>query len=263
MMERNFETENIILKGTFGDGELRVCCCLPAKSNGTQVVLLHGVHSSANLSHENKFRTLAGLLTSRGFTPWLVETSRMVHDRLSYGTDAASWIKDAFSDKTFAQEQEDAFIAIRDIARRAKGALLWVWGFSLGGIIAASSAAGILAPHSDGKPAIDRLIVSGTGLYCRKKAEWMLNLPILSTMRDAIAPDLLQKVATDKFIAFRGEHDEIFSKKACMDFLNTIRLPKEAKFFRTVKGADHSLRSRDGRPDPGIMEEMTDFAAGV
>lgn len=262
-MNRNFKTEKITLKGTFGDGELRLCHCIPAIANGTNVILLHGVHSSANLSHQNKFRTLAGLLTARGFAPWLVETTRKVHDRNAYGTDIASWIKYAFSGKTFAQEQEDVFIAVRNIAQHAKDALLWVWGFSLGGITAASSAAGILAPRGDGTPAIDRLIVSGTGLYCRKKMEWMLNLPILSTLRETVASDMLQKIVTNKFIAFRGEHDEIFTKTACMDFLNAIKLPKNAKFFHTVKGADHSLRCRDGKPDPTIMEEMTDFLAGI
>ena len=55
-------SEIIKLKGTFGDGEVFLCRCDPPSFNGVNVVLLHGVHSSANITHHNKFRHLADAL---------------------------------------------------------------------------------------------------------------------------------------------------------------------------------------------------------
>ena len=138
-------SELIKLKGTFGDREVRLCRCDPAAANGVNVVLLHGVHSSANITHHNKFRHLADVLADNGFTSWLVETSRLVRNRHDYGADIAAWVKDAFSGKTFPQEQEDAFTAIREVFRRVKQQRVWLWGFSLGGIIVLSAAAVIPA----------------------------------------------------------------------------------------------------------------------
>lgn len=257
MTETILAHEDITIEGLYGDREVRICRCAPSAPGGADVVLLHGVHSFANLSPQNKFRLLAELLTKEGFTAWLVETSRVSRHR-DEGEDYYRWIENTFGGKTFAQEREDVFRAVREILARNGGKPVWLWGFSLGGIIAASAAGAITLP--DGKTAIDRLIVSGTGLWAYPRAEEeMLRLPILSTLRDTLSPETLLSVKTNRVISFRGEYDEIFPEKSCREFIEKICLPEEKKAFLTIARADHSLRRRDGKSDVSIMKEMVDF----
>ena len=242
-------SEIIKLKGTFGDGEVFLCRCDPPSFNGVNVVWLHGVHSSANITHHNKFRHLADALADNGFTSWLVETSRMVRDRHSYGSDIAAWIRDAFAGKTFAQEQEDAFTAIREVFRRVKRQRVWLWGFSLGGIVALSAAAVM--------PAVEKIILSGTGLVSFPRVEVTIpRMPILSTLRSTLAPDTLSRVKTTGLIAFRGSRDEVFPEASCRELCGAVPLPPEAKSCVPVAGSDHSMRMRDGKPCPQLMDEM-------
>lgn len=245
-------SELIKLKGTFGDREVRLCRCDPAAANGVNVVLLHGVHSSANITHHNKFRHLADVLADNGFTSWLVETSRLVRNRHDYGADIAAWVKDAFSGKTFPQEQEDAFTAIREVFRRVKQQRVWLWGFSLGGIIVLSAAAVI--------PAVEKIVLSGTGLVSYPNVEKHIpTTPILSTLRATLAPDTLPRVKTGGLISFRGSRDEVFPEASCRELIDAVPLPAEAKSFVAVEGSDHSMRTRAGKPCPQIMDEMVAY----
>lgn len=222
--------ENIIIEGTYGDGEVRLCRCLPKLPGGVDVILLHGVHSSANLSPRNKFRHLAALLLEKGFAPWLVETSRKARCR-GESEDVGEWAYRAFRGKTFAQEQEDVFRAVREVIERVARKAVWLWGFSLGGIIAAS-VAGQLAPAADGRPAIERLILSGTGLQAYPDVtKQMLKMPILSTLMDSVSADMLPAVRASGVVSFRGEFDEVFSLKSCLDFIEGIDLPSDRKIF--------------------------------
>lgn len=250
--------ESIILPGTFGDKEVRLCRCAPERLIGIDVILLHGVHSSANMSPSNKFRYLAQLLTAKGCTAWLTETSRKTRCRNEFES-AADWAAEAFGGKTFAQEQEDVLRAIKEVLKRTGMKAAWLWGFSLGGIIAASLT-GQIAPLTDGGPAIDRLIFSGTGLKPYPEVgKGMYKTPILSTLRETLSADTLSRVRANRVISFRGEFDEVFSMKSCLEFIDGIGLPADKKTFRTIRGADHSLRHRNCKADPGIMEEMVDY----
>lgn len=262
-MENIASVENITLKGAFGDRKVLLCRCAPAAPNGANIVLLHGVHSSANLSLTNKFHTLAECLAGAGFSPWLVETSRNVRDRNSYGNDIAGWVRDAFEGKTFPQEQDDAFTALSYVKSAIGDAPIYVWGFSLGGIIALSAAASDKFPRRSGRPfAFDALILGGTGLVSYPEVEeWMLKLPILSTLRAALSPSTVSEVKTGMVLSFRGEHDEVFPRENAIDLLNNIPLDPMKKIFYQVDGADHGLRARNGKNDPSIMREMTDILA--
>ncbi|NLD05971.1 MAG: alpha/beta hydrolase [Synergistaceae bacterium] len=252
--------QEYVFSGAFGDREVRVASCLPKEPNGIQIVLLHGVHSSANMGEHNKFRFLSKLLSDRGYTPWLVETSRKIRNRQDFSNDVPQWIKKAFSGKTFAQEQQDVFTAISDISTATQGKPLWVWGFSLGGIIALSAAAkNIDCRKGDGSRIPERVIVSGTGLVAFKDVEErMMSLPVLSTLRREIASDMLSHVKVKGLISFRGSCDEIFSEKSCLGVLREVNLPEEDKHFFVIEGADHSFRSRYGKADPEIMKELVD-----
>ena len=211
--------------------------------------MLHGVHSSANLSARNKFSHLAHILAERGITPWLCETSRRPVCRDNYAGRLRAWIIDAFGGKTFPDELADCEAAFSHVESQ-KPKALWLWGFSLGGIIALA----IAVSH-----AVDRVILSGTGLVAVPDAEReMIPLPILSTLRENISGDMPGRVKAREVIMFRGSCDEIFSEAACLELLSSINLPKENKKYYVVEGADHSLKMRCGHHDSSIMDEMLD-----
>lgn len=257
MTETVFDHEDIKISGFCGDKEVRLCHCLPVRPNGIDVVLLHGVHSFANLSPHNKFRHLAELLTEKGFTVWLVETSRASR-RIEEGEDHSRWVDKAFAGKTFAQEQDEVFLAIKEVLRRNGEKPIWLWGFSLGGIIAASAAAQITLQND--APAIDRLVVSGTGLHAYPEVEAeMLRMPVLSTLRETLSPDMLSRVKTNGVISFRGEYDEVFPEESCLEFIGGMELPEGKKTFLTIALADHSLNHRNGKTDKSVMKEMVDL----
>ena len=265
-MKKRLEYANIqeyVTSGTFGDKEVRIASCSPKISNGIQIVLLHGVHSSANMGEHNKFRFLSELLSEKGYTPWLVETSRKIRNRHDFSNDVSQWIKKAFSGKTFAQEQQDVFNAICDIRSATQGKPLWVWGFSLGGIIALSAVAkNINCLRPDGSDFTEKVIVSGTGLVAYEDVEArMMSLPVLSTLRSEIKDDMLSHVKLKGLISFRGSCDEIFSEASCIGVLREVSLPAREKHFFVIEGADHSFRSRYGKADPSVMKEMVDGIA--
>ncbi|MDO4952267.1 MAG: hypothetical protein Q4E34_00390 [Synergistaceae bacterium] len=247
------ETELIKLTGSFGDRELRIEKAVPAKANGIQVVFLHGVFSSANLGSANKFRVLAGEMCKRGFTCWLTETSRNIHNRDDF-EDQGEWVRLAFAGKAYAQELSDAMKMVREVIRRTKGQPLWLWGFSLGGISACCCAA---EPDIN----VKRLIVAGTGLYPKKKAEYMFELPILNTLKQDADFDVMKKVRTDSFIAFRGQKDEIFPRKACEKLYDSIKTDRGRKLFCQLPYADHSIRCVNGVVKDRLMSEMAEIAA--
>ena len=256
-MENIASVENITLEGTFGDKKVLVCRCAPNEPNGVNIALMHGVHSSANFHRTNKFRALAECLAGAGFSPWLIETSRKVRNRHDY---AGDWVEDAFGGKTFPQEQEDVFAALRHIIAAVGDAALWIWGFSLGGIIALSAAASDKFARRPGKDyAFDALVLGGTGLVSYPEVEeHMLKLPVLSTLRAVLSPDMVSEIKTGMFISFRGENDEIFPKEQCVKLVDDVPLPADKKYFYPVPGADHGLRVRDGKNDPSVMQEMTE-----
>ncbi|MDD4159763.1 MAG: hypothetical protein PHO18_02330 [Synergistaceae bacterium] len=255
--------QEYLISGTFGDKEVRVVSCLPEEPNGVQVILLHGVHSSANMSEHNKFSLLSKLLSDRGYTPWLVETSRKIRNRQDFSNDVSQWIKKAFSGKTFAQEQQDVFNAICGISSVTPERPIWIWGFSLGGIIAIAAASQNLnCGRAGGSPLPERIIISGTGLRAFEDVEErMMSLPILSTLRSEIAPNMLSLVKAKGLISFRGSCDEIFSEESCRGVLKEVSIPEREKHFFIIEGADHSFRTRNGKADPNIMREMVDHIA--
>ncbi len=264
-MKKIREDSNIteyVVQGTFGDKEVRVTSSLPSESNGVQVVLLHGVHSSANMGENNKFRLLAELLLRKGFTPWLVETSRKVRNRHDYLNDLSLWISKAFEGKTFAQEQKDVFSAVLGISKEMPDRPIWIWGFSLGGIIALSAAAGINRAGLCGSCVPEKIILSGTGLVAYREVEdRMMSLPVLSSLRDGISPDMLSHVKARGLISFRGSRDDIFSEESCLGVLKEVCIPDSEKYYFVIDGADHSFRNRYGKADPGVMKEMVELLA--
>ena len=145
-----------MLPSAFGDTGVRVSRLFPEEPDGTHALLLHGVHSSANLGHRNKFRHLAEILAARGVTPWLCETSRVSVSREECGDQPLAWIEESLRRQNFRRRSTTTALRALDLALAQKPAKLWVWGFSLGGIIAL-----LLACRPDVR--IDRLVLSGTG----------------------------------------------------------------------------------------------------
>lgn len=248
-MDCGFKDEITTLPSAFGDTGVRVSRLFPDSPDGTHALLLHGVHSSANLGHRNKFRHLAEILAARGVTPWLCETGRVSVSREECGDQPLAWIEESFGGKTFGEEHDDCLAAL-NLVLAQKPAKLWIWGFSLGGIIAL-----LLACLPDVHA--DRLILSGTGLTATPEAEsLMMPMPILSTLRSTVAPDMVDRVRAGEVFAFRGTEDAVFTEEACRSLLGSIKIPDERKKFYAIEGADHSLKTRRGKHDPQIMDEM-------
>ena len=253
-MDCGFKDEITVLPSAFGDTGVRVSRLFPDRPDGTHALLLHGVHSSANLGHRNKFRHLAEILAARGITPWLCETSRVSVSREECDEPLA-WIEESFGGKTFGEEHDDCLAALRLVLER-KPAKLWIWGFSLGGIIAL-----LLACRPEVRA--DRLILSGTGLTATPEAESvMMPMPVLSTLRSTVAPDMVDRVRAGEAFAFRGTEDAVFTEEACRSLLSSIKIPEERKKFYAIEGADHSLKTRGGKYDPLIMDEMLSLMDG-
>ena len=249
-MEDNFSREELQLPGTFGNHTVKLSRLFPHEEASCSVLLLHGVHSSANLSRHNKFRHLAELLAESGRMPWLCETSRREAPREAFGDDSFAWIKEAFGGKNFQNELDDCAAALtRKIAEKPES--LWLWGFSLGGLTALTLVSGPDGVHAE------KVIISGTGLVSMPAVERVMPyMPILSTLRQTIDCNRLKNVKTEELISFRGEYDEVFSEEACRELLAETALPAERKKFYTIKGADHSMKIRNNRYDSKLMDEM-------
>lgn len=254
-MDCEYKNGITVLPSPFGDTGVRVSRLFPAAPNGAHALLLHGVHSSANLGHRNKFRHLAEILARRGVTPWLCETSRVAVNREEYGEPLA-WIEEAFGGKTFGEEHDDCLSALRLVLEENPRSL-WIWGFSLGGIIA------LLLARLDGLR-VDRLILSGTALTALPEVEKvMMPMPVLSTLRATVGPDMLDGVRAGEMFSFRGTEDAVFSEEACRSLLGAVKIPESRKKFFAIEGADHSFKMRGGKYDPGIMEEMLSLMDGI
>ncbi len=255
-MDSGFKDEITVLPSAFGASGVRVSRLVPGRPSGTHALLLHGVHSSANLCHRNKFRRLALILAGRGITPWLCETSRNATNREKSGDMPLAWIKESFGGKTFLDEYNDCLAALK-LALAQKPRRLWIWGFSLGGITAL-----LLARLKEIH--VNRLVLAGTALRAVPEAEEkMLPLPVLSTLRSAVAPDMVEEVRADEAFAFRGSQDALFTEEACRSLLASLNIPAAKKKFHSIEGADHSLKTRGGKYDPLIMDEMLSFMEGI
>lgn len=248
-MSCGFKEKITVLPSPFGDTGVRVSRLFPEKPNGTHALLLHGVHSSANLEPRNKFRHLALILAERGITPWLCETSRISVTLEECCNEPLAWIEASFGGKNFGEEHDDCLAALR-LALAETPRKLWLWGFSLGGIIAL-----LLARLRDVR--IDRLILAGTGLFSMPDVlKVLMPMPVLSTLRAFVSEEMVDDVRADEVIAFRGSEDSVFSEEACLSLLAALKIPAARKKFFSIKGADHSLKMRGGKYDPLIMDEM-------
>ena len=249
-MTEKFKSEIIELPGSYGNRKVKLSRLFPETPNGVHVLLLHGVHSSANLSSKNKFSHIAQILAERGYTPWLCETSRRSTDKTEFD-DELSRVLTLFNGKTFGDESSDCAEALKYVALQNPREL-WLWGFSLGGIIAVLLAC-------TGNIPIEKVIVSGSGFSCLPEAAAaMLHLPILSTLFSTIDSSQLDNFRANEIISFHGTEDHIFSEENAIELLEKINLPPEKKRFYSVKDADHSLKVRNGKYDLTIMDEMVD-----
>ncbi len=183
-MKKRLEYANIqeyVTSGTFGDKEVRIASCSPKISNGIQIVLLHGVHSSANMGEHNKFRFLSELLSEKGYTPWLVETSRKIRNRHDFSNDVSQWIKKAFFQERPLGIRSSRMSSTQYVTsgqqRREKP--LWVWGiFSWRDHSPFAVAKNINCLRPDGSDFPEKVIVSGTGLVAYEDVEArMMSLP--------------------------------------------------------------------------------------
>ncbi len=249
--------ENVLsLPGSYGDKQVLLSSLEPDVVNDTYILFFHGVHSSANFSHGNKYRWLAYSFAKLGYTPFLCETSRKTRDIAAFENDSLSWIMSAFEGKTFADELADCKIAFDYVANLAheKSKKMWLCGFSLGGIIAY-----VISTTAN---EIDHLILCGSGAYAFPPVEKIQsNLPItrdLLNVTDSPFSTSHPNFAT----ALWGEFDDIFPKDACEKLFSFVE-PKHTKNFFVINGANHSLKLRNGVLDRSLTKEITDKIVSI
>lgn len=252
-------------KGAFGDGKVLLCSMeRDAEENAPVVVLLHGVHGSANGMRENKYGYLARLMARNGYVAWTVETSRTMRNRELLGRSYTGWAGAAFAGKTFAMEVLDACWAVASIGRRYPRRPMVLWGFSLGGLIAL-----FLAGRGNNVPLPEReeeapapvpirgLVLSGCGDGLRPEGEESLHLPVLDTIWSREELYRAAAAASPEFaLFFYGSRDETFSEESSRRLLNGLSIPEDRKDFQVIPEASHAFRELRGRPSKGALREM-------
>lgn len=246
----------LTLSGSYGDKQVLLSLLEPDVANDTYILFFHGVHSSANFSHGNKYRWLANSFAKLGYTPFLCETSRKTRNIAAFEDDNLSWIMAAFEGKTFEDELNDcktAFGYVANLARKMHKKV-WLCGFSLGGIIAY-----IISTVTND---IDHLILCGSGTYAFPKITQMQNdLPIT---RDLLKTSGVEfRVSHPRFAtALWGEFDNIFPKDACEKLLSFVNATVKKNFF-VIKGANHSLKLRNGIVDRSLTQEIIEHIVEI
>jgi len=260
------------VRGHFGDESVKVCVLKSRKSSmeAPLVTLLHGVHGCADMSTENKYGRLARMLNSMGAVAITIETSRLRRDRETFGDDRESWAWAAFRGKTFADDHADVLEGLCFIHSLYPDKAHWIWGFSLGGIHAVTTAGGrsgtVLKAFKKIVPKPDfpikGIITSGSGDSLRPEAEDSLKLPILDSMPPVkILHEAAGRISAEFFVSFRGSMDETFSEAACRRIVELAPLPEGRKIFQTIEGADHAFRTMYGRSSTQPLEQMTERLA--
>ena len=240
---------------------------LLGREKGPVVVLLHGVHGTANLAEENKYGKLARML-GPDTDVVIVETSRLCRDPQAFGDDRGGWAKAAFGGKSYAMELCDVLTGLAAAADFGlKGHPLWLWGFSLGGLhavmIAGGEAKRLLARESLGSAfelpgPLDGLALSGSGLEGREELEGsgFFSLPILDSLPST---ETLGRAARSarvrRALSFYGSRDGTFSEGACRDLLGFIEATE--KGFHVLEGVDHAFRTLYGESSDEPLRTMT------
>ncbi|HCA41194.1 MAG TPA: alpha/beta hydrolase [Aminobacterium sp.] len=261
--------ETLFVEGSFGDKKVSLNY-VPSKVPSRQVLILfHGVHGCASLQEGNKYAVLANMLSSLDISIYLTETSRIRHDRETFGENRDQWAIAAFSGKTYAMDLFDACSAFQFVERRHPEAEIYLWGFSLGGLhsvmiagdgyISMLQGSNMHAPLLQKKPS--GLILSGSGDGIRvDKAKEAFKLPILDTVGSQ--QKLLHSAShIDRgwAVCFYGDEDLTFSERACRRLCGAIAV--RDKEFIIIPGADHSFRKLYGIPSIKPLQMMTSHIA--
>lgn len=262
-MERKHTIE---LPADFGDKKTVLSILHPEKDSDVLTVFFHGSYGCANFQEGNKYAHLARIFASKGISGCLVETARKCRDRHAYSENRAAWVEAAFQGKTFIQELQEVCTALIEIGSLYPQKRLWLFGFSLGGILAYLSLSSVVKDilALEGKsligviPHADTLILAGSG--DRSDSHSLTTLPILSSRpKLMMEPYVGRGVCPDRIIGFYGSHDDTFTEESCRLLLQYCGLPEDRKFFHVLDGVDHRFRFRNGKPSGAILREMVDL----
>ncbi len=257
---------------SFGDGEVLLHFFEEGASDDSPLVLLfHGVHGSATPAEGNKYGYLARSLARSGCLACVVETGRLRRDKATFGDDRVAWAIAAFQGKTFAMEVYDACSALESAVGEWPGRPVVLWGFSLGGIISVLLAGkevsgfvrqtGLRAPVI---PAVNALVVSGSGDRVRTQASDGLNLPILDTLGSSETVHIAASKASPDFaLFFYGGCDETFDEESSRRIFRSLRLDEEDKAFIILPGVDHAFRTQDGVSSLEPLDRMLEITTAT
>ena len=256
----------IELPADFGDKKTVLSILHPDKESDVLTVLFHGSCGCANFREGNKYAHLARIFASKGISSCLVETSRKCRDRHAYAEDRVAWMTTAFQGKTFVQELQEVCTALVEIARLYPQKRLWLFGFSLGGILAYLALSPVMKDilALEGKvlagaiPHVDALILAGSGEHSDSHS--LAEVPIVSGRPQLMMEPYVGKgVHPGRIIGFYGSHDDTFTEASCRLLLEYCGSPEDRKFFHVLDGVDHRFRFRNGTPSGSILREMVEL----
>ena len=258
---RHYVLETFSASGSFGDGEVRMTRFHPAGERLPLVVVFHGVHGCADPAPGDKYGDLGRFLADQGVGCVLCETSRKRRDRSVFGEDRGGWAVAAFEGKTFGQELEDAEAALRRVQDLWPGRPLWIWGFSLGGLLGVlltGRAAGpLLGREEFPVPHLRGLILAGSGASIRPGQEAQLRLPILDSLPEQRwLHEAARNLSGIRLGAFRGTQDDLFTQGACRRLVDLAPLPEEDRFYEELEGVDHPFKTLRGEPSREPVRAM-------
>lgn len=256
----------IELPADFGDKKTVLSILHSEKESDILTVLFHGSYGCANFQEGNKYAHLARIFASKGISCCLVETSRKCRDRHAYAEDRVAWMTVAFQGKTFVQELQEVCTALIEIARVYPQKRLWLFGFSLGGILAYLALSAVIKDilALEGKtlpgsiPHAEALILAGCGEHSDSHS--LAEVPIVSGRPQLMMEPYVGKgVHPGRIIGFYGSNDDTFTEESCRLLLRYCALSEDRKFFHILDGVDHRFRFRNGIPSGSILREMVEW----
>ena len=258
---RRHVLETFTAPGSFGDGEVLMSRFHPAGERLPLVVVFHGVHGCADPSPGEKYGDLGRFLAEEGIGCVLAESSRKRRDRGIFGDDRAGWAVAAFEGKTFLQELADAASALDRVSALWPASPLWIWGFSLGGLLGtllAGRAAGPLLGRKEfSVPHLRGLVLAGSGDSLKQGREDQTRLPVLDSLPEQRwLHEAARNLSGIRLGAFRGTKDETFTQGACRRLVDLAPLPEPDRFYQELEGVDHAFRTLNGEPSRQPLRAM-------
>lgn len=205
------------------------------------MAIFHGVYSTGRPKEGSKYSYVADLLYEGGCSVMVMESSR----RPIRGDFNQKSLIASFTGKSFDAEVDDCRNCLQAALDEAESSSLTLWGFSLGGIIAA-----LLTVEHPGCG----VVTSGTGVTPRPESADMLSLPILRHLRPDDLVAFVRRARPSWVLSFWGSEDRVFPREGAREAYEVFAT--DQRQFIEYPGADHSFRHVKGKSSFAALDLM-------